>query len=293
MTMSISSAPSSTADRTSATLIAVGYWPDGNPVATAATFTPLSPSRSRTARDEVRIDAHRRARGTVGSDGSGRRAFDATAAALPGVSAPSSVVRSVVRIASCERPDLRVLLDRALRERRGALLERDRVDCADPRQPRLERQLEPRRQCRSLRHGVESSPGQVAHNLAAETGGTLAAAEAIAGARDAGRVPSAPEPRRPRRPRSHGLLRHAEVVMGTLVGATQREVPHAHPQREDGRRRAPRQRLAHALAQSRRSRPSSSTPRARAASRSSSRSTRKAGSSSVSPGRRRPRRPPT
>ena len=49
MTMSISSAPSSTADRTSATLIAVGYWPDGKPVATAATFTPLSPSRSRTA----------------------------------------------------------------------------------------------------------------------------------------------------------------------------------------------------------------------------------------------------
>ena len=47
--MSISSAPSSTVARTSATFTAVGYWPDGNPVATAATFTSLPASRSRTA----------------------------------------------------------------------------------------------------------------------------------------------------------------------------------------------------------------------------------------------------
>ena len=44
--MSISSAPSSTAERTSASLISVGYWPDGNPVATEATFTSLPASRS-------------------------------------------------------------------------------------------------------------------------------------------------------------------------------------------------------------------------------------------------------
>ena len=48
--------------------------------------------------------------------------------------------------------DLRLLLDRALRQRCGALLERDRVDGADPRQPRLERKLETRWQNGSLRH---------------------------------------------------------------------------------------------------------------------------------------------
>ena len=47
MTMSISSAPSSTALRTSATFKAVGYWPDGKPVATAATLTPVPCTRSR------------------------------------------------------------------------------------------------------------------------------------------------------------------------------------------------------------------------------------------------------
>src|SRR5436309_1313458 len=47
--MSISSAPSSTVARTSATFTAVGYWPDGNPVATAATLTEVPATRSRTA----------------------------------------------------------------------------------------------------------------------------------------------------------------------------------------------------------------------------------------------------
>ena len=99
--MSISSAPSSTAARTSATLIAVGYWPDGNPVATAATFTPLSAEPLAHRRHEVRVDADRGAPAArTDRDGSGRRAFEAIAAALPGVSEPSSVVRSVVRIAS-------------------------------------------------------------------------------------------------------------------------------------------------------------------------------------------------
>ena len=51
-----------------------------------------------------------------------------------------------------ERPDLRVLLDRALRERGGAFLEPTCVDRADPRQPLLERKLEAARQCRRLGH---------------------------------------------------------------------------------------------------------------------------------------------
>ena len=46
MTMSTSSAPSSTTARVSATLTSVGDWPDGNAVATEATFTPLPRSRS-------------------------------------------------------------------------------------------------------------------------------------------------------------------------------------------------------------------------------------------------------
>ena len=44
--MSTSSAPSSTTARVSASLISVEDWPDGNAVATDATFTPLPASRS-------------------------------------------------------------------------------------------------------------------------------------------------------------------------------------------------------------------------------------------------------
>ena len=44
--MSISSAPSATASSTSDSLIASGDWPDGNAVATDATFTPVPRTRS-------------------------------------------------------------------------------------------------------------------------------------------------------------------------------------------------------------------------------------------------------
>ena len=40
MTMSISSAPAATAARVSASLMSMNDWPDGNAVATDATFTP-------------------------------------------------------------------------------------------------------------------------------------------------------------------------------------------------------------------------------------------------------------
>ena len=56
------------------------------------------------------------------------------------------------------RLQLRVLLDRALGERGGALLERDGVDGADARQPRLERELESARQCGRLGHGAKCTP---------------------------------------------------------------------------------------------------------------------------------------
>src|SRR3990170_678142 len=52
-----------------------------------------------------------------------------------------------------EREELRLALDRALREGRRPLLGPDLVDRADARQPRLERKLEPARQYGCLRHG--------------------------------------------------------------------------------------------------------------------------------------------
>ena len=46
MTMSISSAPASTASLVSASLMSIAARPLGNAVATAATLTPLEPSAS-------------------------------------------------------------------------------------------------------------------------------------------------------------------------------------------------------------------------------------------------------
>ena len=60
--MSISSAPSSTAERTSASLTSIGYWPEGKPVATDATLTPLPSSFSCAYGDEVGVDADGRDR---------------------------------------------------------------------------------------------------------------------------------------------------------------------------------------------------------------------------------------
>ena len=141
--MSISSAPNATASSTSRSLTASGDWPDGNAVATEATFTPR-PAHALDARPGTRFGYTQIAAqlGIDGSAGSGWIAFAASAATLPGVSAPSSVVRSIIRTASSSACELGLLLDRALGERRGALLERDLVDRADARQPRLERQLE-------------------------------------------------------------------------------------------------------------------------------------------------------
>ena len=98
MTMSISSAPNSTAARTSASFTSSGAWPDGNSVATEATFTVDPAQASSRGRDEVRVHAH-------GGHGRDRRIGGIGVAApssraprpCPGVSAPSSVVRSIIR----------------------------------------------------------------------------------------------------------------------------------------------------------------------------------------------------
>src|SRR3954468_2024805 len=98
--MSISSAPSSAAPRALATRSAIGYCPDGNPVATEATRTLLEPSRARAGAIIVGYTQTAATAGTERSTGSGRIALAQSAATLPGVSAPSSVVRSTMRTVS-------------------------------------------------------------------------------------------------------------------------------------------------------------------------------------------------
>src|SRR6266508_2711025 len=97
--MSISSAPSRTAAPTSASFTGSGACPDGKAVATLATRTP-QPDTASTAVET--IDGYTHTAATDGQDrsaGSGRRALADSARTLPGVSAPSSVVRSTIRIA--------------------------------------------------------------------------------------------------------------------------------------------------------------------------------------------------
>ncbi len=60
MTMSISSAPSSTANFVSASLVLRGYCPLGNPVATAAILMPVPCNSSFAHSHQHRIDANRR-----------------------------------------------------------------------------------------------------------------------------------------------------------------------------------------------------------------------------------------
>src|SRR2546423_13425034 len=108
--MSISSAPSATAARVSASLTASGACPDGNAVATLATRTP----EDATARTAVTtMDGYTHTAATDGQDGSvgsGRRALAHSARTLPGVSAPSSVVRSTIRMARSMPHALAVVL---------------------------------------------------------------------------------------------------------------------------------------------------------------------------------------
>src|SRR6185503_1865787 len=99
MTMSTSSAPAATAALTSATLMSRNVWPLGKPVATVATLT-LEPRRASFA-SGIRL-GYRQTAATDGIDGSpgcGWMAFAHRARILPGVSRPSSVVRSIIRIA--------------------------------------------------------------------------------------------------------------------------------------------------------------------------------------------------
>ena len=77
--------------------------------------------------------------GTDRSDGSGRMPLRQSARTLPSVSFPSSVVRSIIRMASFERPDLAGLLDGTRLERRDALVDAHLVHATDPVQERAGR----------------------------------------------------------------------------------------------------------------------------------------------------------
>ena len=111
MTMSISSAPSATVSRTSASLCSTGIWPDGNPVATAAIRTVRSLPRNWTAsgpgrgtHTRPRCSAGPAARGEAGGPcGTAQPPFRACRRP-PGWSGRPSTVRG-------QKPHLRLGLD--------------------------------------------------------------------------------------------------------------------------------------------------------------------------------------
>ncbi len=139
MTMSTSSAPASTAARTSAILMSRNVWPDGNPVATLATLTVEPLERVLRLGDERRVDAHR-------GDGRDRRVARLRAHRLD--AHRPDLARRVLslegrqvhhRDRELERPQLRRLLDRAPLERIDPLLDADLVDRGDPPEQAAER----------------------------------------------------------------------------------------------------------------------------------------------------------
>ena len=74
--------------------------PDGNAVATAATFTPLSPSSALGEADEVVVDADGRGRAApTGRAGRGAAPSRTACAPCPGCRRPRSVVRSIIEMA--------------------------------------------------------------------------------------------------------------------------------------------------------------------------------------------------
>ena len=78
----------------------MGDCPDGKAVATDATLTPLPASFCFAVATRLGYTQTAATAGIEGFTGSGRMAFEQSAATLPGVSWPSSVVRSIIRTAS-------------------------------------------------------------------------------------------------------------------------------------------------------------------------------------------------
>src|SRR5215217_1776178 len=99
MTMSISSAPAATASRVSWRRTSSELCPDGNAVATLATCTPEPSTASRATPTSAGYTQTAAQLGISGRVGAGQTALAASWRTLPGVSAPSSVVRSSIETA--------------------------------------------------------------------------------------------------------------------------------------------------------------------------------------------------
>src|SRR3954449_12025412 len=100
ITMSISSAPAATASSVSRSLTSSEAWPEGKAVATEAVLTPVPASASRVTATSDGYTQTAAQDGTSGSSGAGTTALAQRWRTLPGVSAPSSVVRSIIDTAS-------------------------------------------------------------------------------------------------------------------------------------------------------------------------------------------------
>src|ERR1700694_5696944 len=115
--MSISCAPARTVSSVSATLIDRKLCPDGNAVATDATRTLLPRRCSTASATRAGYTQIAATEGIVESPGFGRIAFAQRAATLPGVSEPSSVVRSMHLMARSRAHSLEdFLIDRFARD---------------------------------------------------------------------------------------------------------------------------------------------------------------------------------
>src|SRR5688500_10836888 len=97
--MSISSAPAATASRVSARRISSDACPEGNAVATEATCTPVPATASRATATSAGYTQTAAQEGISARVGDGVTALAASWRTLPGVSAPSSVVRSSIETA--------------------------------------------------------------------------------------------------------------------------------------------------------------------------------------------------
>ena len=97
--MSISSAPAATASSVSRSLASSDTCPAGKPVATEASATPRARERLARDGDQRRVDADGGDDGISGIAGAGHTALAHSWRTLPGVSAPSSVVRSTIETA--------------------------------------------------------------------------------------------------------------------------------------------------------------------------------------------------
>src|SRR4249919_255224 len=108
--MSTSSAPAETAYLTSASLTSRLVRPLENAVATLATCTPLPVSSAAATWARSGYTQTAATIGAVRSAGSGRLALAHSARTLPGVSWPSSVVRSIIEMAASSAHCLAVVL---------------------------------------------------------------------------------------------------------------------------------------------------------------------------------------